>query len=190
LPGARFLGTLRDTYLLAEDPEGLLLVDRGALEETLRYRTLRGGERARFPVARIVHLAPKLVRRLGESGETLPALGFEWERFGDGDIALKSHPRAIAEEDAERSFTRVMEALEAMAPETRGERERMLDQSCAALAREGSLAGPPPGSLGPDEGQALLGRLAEIGQNWTAPSGRPVLYRLSFHAIEKHFERV
>ena len=42
-----------------------------------------------------------------------------------------------------------------------------------------------------DESQTsqLLKKLEKLEEGWTCPHGRPILFRLSFHSVEKHFER-
>lgn len=190
----RYLGQIKAAYLICEDAEGLLLVDQHALHEKFRYEELRrkyadgkmGSQRLLIP--KILRLEPELAGVLEASAERLAPLGFEIEAFGDGDWALKAIPELVEEARAEKM---VLETLRAVASsmETNSEvTERLLTPVLATIACHSVVRAGQ--TLSDFEAESLLENIDALELGWTCPHGRPVVFRLGFKEIEKHFERI
>ena len=122
--GPRYLGQLRSSYLLCEDPLGLIVVDPHAIHERSRYQELqdqsrRGALRAQaFLIPRVVSLPPDLVEMALHHREGFRNLGFELEVFGDGDLMLKSRPECLDDEgDAVTVFRESLVELARISPQ-------------------------------------------------------------------------
>lgn len=190
----RYLGQIKAAYLICEDAEGLLLVDQHALHEKIRYEELRRKHRdgklgsQRLLIPKILRLEPELAGVLEASAEKLLPLGFEIETFGDGDWALKAIPELVEEARAEKM---VLETLRAVASQSDADTEvthRLLTPVLATIACHSVVRAGQ--TLSDFEAEALLENIDALELGWTCPHGRPVVFRLGFKEIEKHFERI
>lgn len=142
----------------------------------------------RLLVPRILRLPSDLEPILEENRELFSSMGFEWERFGDGDIAVKSRPDILKEEEVEKVLIDALRALQEFRSTASESLEKALHPVLATIACHCVVRANQ--ALSPAEAETLLDGLDGIQQGWTCPHGRPILFRLSFHSIEKHFERV
>jgi len=179
--GLRYLGQVKDSYLLCEDSEELVLFDQRALHEKIHFETLKrqhGEGRKGVPllIPKIVHLPRELQAVLAPGLATLRDAGFDIEIFGDGDVAIKSRPSLLPDDKIEAVLK---EALHA------GRTGFSLDMVFAAISRHCAYAIPQ--KLSEPQARGLLTGLETLNENWTCPHGRPVLFRIRFQSIEKHF---
>lgn len=189
----RYLGQAKASYLVCEDAEGLVIVDQHALHEKLRFERLKAGFKEgrisvqRLLVPKIIHIPTDLEPVLQESLTTFERLGFDIECFGDGDVAVKAQPDLLEESQTELILMEALRALKAAI----GMEEESLDHAlhsffatlaCHSVVRANQKMSEP-------EAQRLLQSLDELKEGWTCPHGRPVLFRIDYHSIDKHFER-
>ena len=193
-PRLRYLGQARAAYLLCEDDSGIVIVDQHALHEKMEFERLRAAHRAgsmqvqHLLVPKILKLDPALAATAEEHETLLTELGFELQSFGGGDVAVKGRPALIAESRLEETVRSVLEALRE-APDSSPEVvERALHKTFATIACHSVVRFGQ--SLSPREAETLLSGLTRLEEGWTCPHGRPVLLRVGYPTIEKHFERV
>lgn len=191
----RYLGQIKASYLVCEDTEGLILVDQHALHEKFRFEKLRK-DFEEGPLKIQTLLVPLILRlashRLELLQEHLPLfqkMGFELEPFGDGDIAVKTRPALIEESQVQRVLEDSLQQI-ADAKGIPTEKEGLspaLHRLFATIACHSVVRANQ--TLSPIEAQSLLSQIERLEQGWTCPHGRPVLFRIPFPSIEKHFER-
>ena len=94
-PSARVIGSCFETYIVAEDADGLILIDKHAAHERILFNQLR--EKTDIPTQML--LAPVVVDLSGEEYaavidgmEQIQALGFVMESFGQHSIAVREAP--------------------------------------------------------------------------------------------------
>lgn len=190
----RYLGQVKASYLVCEDEKGIVLIDQHALHEKHEYERLRAAAGAgpmpvqRLLVPRILRVPPELGAVLLEAQDSLQSLGFEIEDFGGQDIAVKAIPACLSEERAENVLREL--AANFLESDTRAEGtlERSLTKFYATIACHSVVRANQ--RLSTEEAERLLALLPDLEQGWTCPHGRPVLFRLTFDLIEKHFERI
>ena len=179
----RLLGQLLGTYLLAEEKEGLLLVDQHAAHERILYEGLRaawlegGPERQALLAPASLELEPAQAAALAEHRDVARALGFEVEPFGAGAVVVRAVPALLAERDPLGLLRSLAEELRAAgllgAPLQPGTRileaaDRLFASlACHAARRAGEV-------LSGEEQRALLDALDAIPWAPTCPHGRPV----------------
>ncbi|HKQ61174.1 MAG TPA: hypothetical protein VJS92_07770, partial [Candidatus Polarisedimenticolaceae bacterium] len=191
-PRAVPLGQLRDSYLLAEDEDGLVVVDQHAAHERVLFeRLMAAAERDEVEVQQLLfppsfELPAADVVRLEEELAELRRLGLHVEPFGPSTVRVHAVPAVAAGEDPERLVRELFgEAARARAaavelPELR--RRLVTTAACqAAIKVHHALALPAM--------QALLDDLFRTGNPTTCPHGRPVLFRMSLEEIERAFRR-
>ncbi len=187
LPALRPLGQVGRTYLAAEAPDGLYLVDQHAAHERVRYEELmrqrgtRGAEPQPLLQAAVAPLSAALLALAQEQAEELRALGWDLEPTDGAALLVRAVPAPLADGDPARALADYLDRLEAeqglSAP----------DRAAAALAcRAAVRAGD---RLDADQQRALLRSLERTEAPLTCPHGRPTVLHLSSDALERSFGR-
>lgn len=192
LPGGRFedltlIGQLAATYLLAQSPAGLIIIDQHAAHERVLYERL--GEVTSpcqallFP--RVVEVSPAQAEWLADHLEVLAELGLALEPFGGASFLLTAAPACLAGTDLEAA---VLEAVEAVSPiKSATDPEAVRERARLALACRGAIKAGQ--TLSPEEMQSLLHQLDEVGSPATCPHGRPLWRLLSLPELHQMFRR-
>jgi DNA mismatch repair protein MutL len=186
------LAQFRESYIVAQDAEGLVLVDQHAAHERVLFeRYLDEAEsnsveiqQLMFPVT--LELTPHEAVLVEREREEFARLGFRLEPFGDRTVRLEGVPAVAAQVDPAALFRELLgEASEARAAvsDVRALRRRLVTTAAcqAAIKIHHPLTVPAM--------QALLDDLYGMRNPTTCPHGRPVLFRLSMEEIERTFRR-
>ncbi|PWS38853.1 DNA mismatch repair endonuclease MutL [Falsiroseomonas bella] len=191
-PLGRPLAQLLSTYVLAEAPDGaLVLVDQHAAHERLTHEALKaqleaGGVRAQpLLLPAVVELASGAVARLLDAAGSLERLGLEIEGFGPGAVLVRALPALLGNPDPAPLLADLAEELaeegEGLALATR------LDAAVARLACHGSIRAGR--RLTAAEMAALLRDMERTPRAATCSHGRPTFIRLGKAELEKLFAR-
>jgi DNA mismatch repair protein MutL len=192
LPSMRVLGQFKDTYIVGETAEGLVLIDQHAADERINYERLReslDGDTTTQALAEPVQVEVTAQEAALFSAHTdaLAQLGFQAEQTGDHTLTVRTVPSLVAEA-ADPAFIReVLSELvtgEAAAAETV---EAAADALLADLACYPSVTGNT--SLTEGSVVDLLARLDECENPYACPHGRPVVIELDDEEIDARFER-
>ncbi len=194
LPGAgspllRLVGQLASTYLVAEGPDGLYLIDQHAAHERVlfeRFMSQRGGaiptQTLLQPVP--VDLPPAEARLLGEQVTLLGKLGFEIEQFGPNTFLVRSVPTLLAGSPVADAVRVVVEDFEEDETPLQAEIEaRLIARVCKRAAVKAGQV------LTPEEQRALLHDLESCQAPRTCPHGRPTMIHISVDLLERQFGR-
>ncbi|MBW2243440.1 MAG: DNA mismatch repair endonuclease MutL [Deltaproteobacteria bacterium] len=194
----RLLGQLLGTYLIAEDKDGLLLIDQHAAHERVLYERLRaawleeGVERQMLLTPLTVEMEAGSAAVIGAHAELTLALGFEVEPFGESAVVVRAVPALLAERDPLGLLRGLADELReadrmgtALEPGT-----RVLDAADKLFATLACHSARRAGDVLPEgEQRALLDALDSIPWAPTCPHGRPVATPLSVAEIERRFGR-
>jgi len=185
----RVLGQLHETYVVAETPGGLVLVDQHAADERVRYEALREAlEESAGSQALVEPASVEVTAAEAASFEAaLPALcdhGFE-VALEDRTVVVSAVPAVFGHVlDAEL----VRDVLAAATTAAAGD-----DVGSAAEALLADLACKPAikGNTSLPEGDvtALLDRLDACENPWACPHGRPVVVSIDAAELDARFER-
>lgn len=194
----RLMGQLLGTYLLAEDKDGLLLIDQHAAHERVLYERLRatwlegGVERQALLTPTPVELEAPAASALVADAERVERLGFEVEAFGEGAVVVRAVPALLAERDPLgllRGLAEELRQADAMGADLSGG-TRVLDAADQLFASLACHSARRAGDVLPEgEQRALLDSLDSIPWAPTCPHGRPVATPLSLYEIERRFSR-
>ena len=188
---SRILGQLRDTYLVCQIPEGLLLVDQHAAHERIVYETLKKStrdsriERQAFLIPHKLELSLRESRIVLEKREELSSLGFEIESFGGSTLVLRSVPSIMLNTGWEAFFREIVSLLEEGEVLTH---EKTMDKLLTVMACHGAIRAGQ--RLSQEEMVLLLTQLEEADLPTNCPHGRPVSRKFTYYEIEKMFKRV
>ena len=183
----RPLGQVLDGYLVAEGPDGIILIDQHAAHERVLYNRflsrLRGAPAPSQPLLlpQVVELEPSLVAAAADHGERLNALGFEVESFGQGAVQVRAAP-------VETPAGRIEEALLDLLSSLAGSRaEDRQEQAAASIACHSAVRFGD--SMDLSEQRRLLEELERTPDSITCPHGRPTRLELSSQELRRHFRR-
>ena len=189
-PALKVVGQVKATYIVAEGPDGMYLVDQHAAHERVLFDQItqitsdglpsRPGELLLEPVT--VELSAGQVEVLRENAEMLARYGFAVEPFGDNGYLVRAVPGVMTPQDPAQSLLSVLDmvALEGLVRQ----QEDILAASiaCHSAIRAGK-------SLTETEMRALLEQLEATANPHTCPHGRPTMLHFSESHMEQGFGR-
>jgi DNA mismatch repair protein MutL len=186
------LGQIRDSFILATNPQGLWIIDqhvaheRVLFEKILQERGCRQVETQRLLMPIIVELRPAQQAIFTEIAEELQRNGFEAEPFGIRTIAIQSAPAGITADDVADMLQELLEQFE------REEQALNLDKIrtriAASIACHAAIKVNMP--LDKAKMEWLLAELAKTKYPMSCPHGRPIVLRYSVKDIQKAFKRI
>jgi len=183
----RPIGQVRAGYLVAEGPEGLVLVDQHAAHERVLYNRLlerlRAGAGLSQPLLmpQAVDVEPAMMAAAADHRVALAGLGLELEEFGPRSLRITAVP---VEMPAGRATAAVQETLTALS-EHRG--DGALEKAAAALACHSAVRFGDV--LDPAEQRRLLADLETTQESITCPHGRPTRLLVEWKDLTRHFRR-
>lgn len=183
----RPIGQVGPGYLVAEGPQGLVLVDQHAAHERVLYNRLlerlRTGVGASQPLLmpQAVDVEPSLIAAAADHRADLATLGLEYEEFGPRSLRITAVP---LEMPAGRATAAVQETLAALS-ETRG--DQAMHKAAAALACHSAVRFGDV--LDVAEQRRLLADLETAEESITCPHGRPTRLVVEWQELTRHFRR-
>ena len=190
LPLLRLVGQVASTYLVAEGPDGLYLIDQHAAHERVLFDQMMAQYRAsmipsqKLVDAVVVELSPEKAGILEANLETMDSLGFEIETFGPNTFLIRSIPTIVERGDPKDAILSVVNAFDE--DETPLENElqaRVAARVCKGMAVKGGQV------LSEAEQRNLLLNLEASQSPRTCPHGRPTMIHLSANLLERQFGR-
>jgi DNA mismatch repair protein MutL len=190
LPLLRLVGQVAGTYLIAEGPDGLYLIDQHAAHERVLFEELMA-QQANENVASQALLSPVNVafppekaRMLADQLPFLAGLGFEVEPFGPHAYSVRAIPALLAGGDPEAALNALVEEFEEDETPLGAVKEALITaRVCKRMAVKGGQ------TLSPEEQAALLRGLERCQSPRTCPHGRPTMIHLSADLLERQFGR-
>ena len=188
LPVLRVLGQVASTFIIAEGPDGMYLIDQHAAHERILFEMLMPGFETR-PVERQLMLQPVQIALTAKEWETyvscrdeLLAVGFEIEEFGGSTVLIRSVPAVLKVRDPSRVFQKM---LDEMAGGGRGT-SRLESLAISAACHTSIRAGQGLSLL---EMRELVTQLEGCSSPLSCGHGRPTMLRMTAAELEKQFSR-
>lgn len=190
LPLLRLIGQIGATYLIAEGPDGLYLIDQHAAHERVLFEKLMA-QRAQKNIPSqalltpvVVTLPPSSVAVISNQLSVLSRFGFEVEPFGPNSFQIRAMPALFGNADPAAALRALVEDFEEDESPLQEEIEaKIAGRVCKRLAVKAGQV------LTPDEQRALLTDLENCDSPRTCPHGRPTMIHLSVDLLERQFGR-
>ncbi len=190
VPLLRLIGQIGATYLVAEGPDGLYLIDQHAAHERILFEKLMAQhEQKAIPsqallTPAVVHLPPASAKLLEDQLPVLQHFGFHVEPFGQNSYQVRAIPTLFANSDPAAALRALVEDFEEDETPLQNELEaKIAGRVCKRLAVKAGQV------LSPDEQRALLNDLETCASPRTCPHGRPTMIHLSVELLERQFGR-
>lgn len=188
-PILRLIGQVATTYLIAEGPDGLYLIDQHAAHERVLFEKFLAAREDTIPSQAllesvVVEFSPAAADLLEEKLPLLGKLGYQVEGFGPHTFVVRAIPALFSELTPEAALRAVVEDLEVDETplESRVE-EKIIARVCKRAAVKAGK------TLSPEEQKALLRDLEACRSPRTCPHGRPTMIHLSVDLLERRFGR-
>ncbi|MCU1268562.1 MAG: mismatch repair protein MutL [Acidobacteria bacterium] len=191
-PGIRPLGQLDESFIIATDGDGLLLIDQHVAHERVlfdKYRALeasRPAESQRLLLPETFDLTPAQAAVFDSVSGELENYGFDLMRLSGRTVAIKATPADLPASEARNMLAEVLDTVDAEKKGTA--RETVRDDIAASLACHAAIKVNM--SLTPEKMRWLIDRLLRTSSPTTCPHGRPVILRLTTKDILKGFHRI
>jgi DNA mismatch repair protein MutL len=188
----RPLGQLDESFIIATDNEGLLLIDQHVAHERVLFDKYRALESTRAPesqqllIPETFDLTPAQAAVFDVLAEELESYGFELMRLSGRTVAIKAAPADLPAGEARNMLAELLETVDAEKKGTA--RETLRDDIAASLACHAAIKVNMP--LTPEKMRWLIDRLIKTSSPTTCPHGRPVILRLATRDILKGFHRI
>jgi len=190
LPLLRLVGQVGATYLIAEGPDGLYLIDQHAAHERVLFEKLMlQHNQKNIPsqtllTPQVVQVPPAGAKLLEEQLPILQHFGFTVEAFGPNAFQVRAIPALFADTDPATALRALVEDFEEDESPLQNEIEaKIAARVCKRMAVKAGKA------LSPEEQRALLANLENCDSPRTCPHGRPTMIHLSVDTLERQFGR-
>ncbi len=188
VPLLRLVGQIGRTYLAAEGPDGLYLIDQHAAHERVLFELFRSqqsrSESQYLLEPVVVEIPGRLDKDLENQMETLNHLGFKAESFGPSIYRITAIPLVISHYDPGEAFISALEEDEEDGSLVEGALEdKLITRICKRAAIKGGQV------LSNEEQEKLIRDLENCQSPRTCPHGRPTMIHLSVDLLERQFGR-
>jgi DNA mismatch repair protein MutL len=189
LPVLRVLGQLANTYIIAEGPNGLYLIDQHAAHERILYDRISAQWAQKEvevqgllqPIT--IELSPREEETLRASKEFLSEFGFTIEPFGDRSYVIRAIPALMARANIIEIISALLDSLASKESPNPWEEKITQSLACHGAIRAGQ-------QLSNEEMRELIKQLEQTKQPRACPHGRPTMIHLSSHQLEREFGRI
>jgi DNA mismatch repair protein MutL len=190
IPLLRLIGQIGATYLVAEGPDGLYLVDQHAAHERVLFEKLMAQHAMKnipsqsLLTPAVVTLPPQSSQLLITQLSVLEHFGFDVEEFGHNTFQVRAMPVLFMGSDASAALRALVEDFEEDETPLQNEIEaRLAARVCKRMAVKAGQV------LSNEEQRALLADLEACDSPRTCPHGRPTMIHLSVDMLERQFGR-
>jgi len=188
----RLIGQLRDSYLLFQAEDGLLIIDQHAAHERILYEQLKKRYQdlkidiQPFLIPVKMEMSLKDSRILIEKVDQLRDLGFDMEHFGGNTFILRSVPSILVNINWEAFISDLIPVLGKNNDSLTV--DKSIDELLTVMACHGAIKAGQ--TLSQREMMNILEGLDKLNLPTNCPHGRPVFKKFNYYDIEKMFKRI
>ncbi|WJI91609.1 DNA mismatch repair endonuclease MutL [Weissella viridescens] len=191
LPELSYFGQMHGTFLFAQGPEGLYMIDQHAAQERIKYEYYRdeiakeGLESQRLLVPIVLEYATADALKISGQLDELADLGIHLEPFGTNTFIMHDHPAwfPVGQEEAT-----VREMIDWLLRDGTLTLAQFRERTAIMMACKRSIKAH--WALNDYEAQGLLDQLRETKNPYNCPHGRPVMVTFTMSDMEKMFKRI
>lgn len=188
--GRRIIGQLFNLYIIAQDGEGLTIIDQHAAAERIRYEKYLGQWRSKrvtlqpLLFSENIELPPSLRDVAASNADIIKEAGWEIEEFGENTVRVTAVPAVLGSNISAGNMLK--EIFESLLQETKLPKPEKIEKIIRAACRSSIKAGD---TISAGEALNLIEELYACESPNTCPHGRPTILKISRQELEKHFSR-
>ncbi len=185
------LGIIHKTFIVAENEEGMYLIDQHAIAERINYekfmKELSKEDKDTTDLLVPIKLEyPKdEFLKIKEYLDVLKSIGVYLEEFGDHTFLVRRHPTFIYKGREKDSIEKIISIL---LEKGTFSKEKFIEKTATTLACRLSIKANDYISF--EEADYLLETIRTCENPFTCPHGRPTIITYSNYELEKMFKRV
>lgn len=185
------IGQLQGTYIMAQNENGLYMVDQHAAQERVKYEFFKSklgkpiNESQELLIPMTFDFSKKETIFIEEAKDTLEKAGLFFEPFGNQTYVIRSHPTwfpAGFEEEI------IREMVDQFIQESTVNVEKIREEAAILMSCKRSIKANH--YLTNEEMFQLLEDLRSTTDPFTCPHGRPIVVHFSTYELEKMFKRI
>lgn len=186
------VGLALGTYIIAQNEEGIFLIDQHAAQERVNYERYLNSLRKKeitttnllIPIA--IELSASDFLILKENLSILTNMGFIIEEFGVNTFVIKGHPTWILQDYEEESIRKIIDLV--ISVKDKFDPIKFNDHLAATLACKMSIKANM--RISHEAQEELLNELVMCDNPYNCPHGRPTIIKFSIYDLEKMFKRI
>lgn len=191
IPYMEVVGQVHGTYIIAQNENGMFMIDQHAAQERIKYEYFRekigdvSNEKQNLLIPLTFHFSKDELMIINQHVEELDKVGVHLEPFGGNDYIVDSYPvwfpAAEAEEIIKDMIEYVLEHKKVNVKKIREEAAIMM--SCKKSIKANHY-------LKNNEMADLVNQLRETEDPFACPHGRPIIINFSNYELERLFKRI
>jgi DNA mismatch repair protein MutL len=187
MPVVRVLGQFASTYVIAEGPDGIYMIDQHTAHERILFEQFKAQSDASSPASQMLlepltwHVGPIRSSEVEQRLVSFTGLGFRIEQFGDGVYLIRAIPSMLRPDEVVRVLDECLE--QEIGQGEQDCRERSLKVLvCHSAVRAGQ-------TMSHEEMRQLVYQLEAADLPYTCPHGRPTMLHMTQAWLERAFYR-
>ena len=186
--GFEIVGECLNTYIIVQQGEDMILIDKHAAHERAIFDRLLAShteDMSQFVLEPVVcDMSPEDIALLSDNEETLAQLGFEIDQFSDRAVAVRRLPADIDTGEVKSMLEEICDRLSAGDPGSVASRREEILRSVACKAAIKAGKRSQPGEL--------FGLVSDVmsGKIKYCPHGRPVSVTFTKRDLDRQFRRI
>ncbi|WP_436853740.1 DNA mismatch repair endonuclease MutL [Staphylococcus caeli] len=191
VPYMEVVGQVHGTYIIAQNENGMFMIDQHAAQERIKYEYFRekigevSNELQNLLIPLTFHFSTDELMIINQHKDELDKVGVHLEPFGGNDYIVDSYPvwfpTAEAEEIIKDMIEYVLEHKKVNVKKIREDAAIMM--SCKKSIKANHY-------LRNEEMADLVNQLRETEDPFTCPHGRPIMINFSNYELERLFKRI
>lgn len=191
LSSVKVIGQARNTYIIAQCDDGVLIIDQHVAHERVLFDRMRKAGEEQGPAIQglmmpvTLSLSAREAAVVGKRLDYLRKAGFELEAFGGNAYVMRGAPASIKSQDAETVIRDMIQELVDISVQKHllvRPDQVLITASCKMAVKAGE-----PLSL--DEMNRLVSDLLQCENPFTCPHSRPIIVSLSNWELDRKFKR-
>lgn len=191
LPLLRVVGQVGASYIVAEGPNGLYLIDQHAAHERILYEQFmethaHQEQASQFALtSQTIDLAAPEARLIDDNLVLLQSVGFHLESFGPNTFVIRAVPSMLADKDPVEAVIGILADLE------RGHhpgQETIEDKIVKRVCKQAAIKAGQ--TLSFEEMQKIIRQLERCASPHTCPHGRPTMLHMTGEQLAREFGRI
>ena len=186
------VGLALGTYIIAQNEEGIFLIDQHAAQERVNYERYLNSLRKKeitttnllIPIT--IELSASDFLILKENLSILTNMGFIIEEFGVNTFVIKGHPTWILQDYEEESIHKIIDLV--ISVKDKFDPIKFNDHLAATLACKMSIKANM--RISHEAQEELLNELVMCDNPYNCPHGRPTIIKFSIYDLERMFKRI
>lgn len=186
------VGVVLGTYIIAQNQDGMYMIDQHAAQERINYEKVLNSLRANevhttsLLVPITIELSSSEYLKIKDNLNVLEELGFKVTEFGINTFLVTEHPTWLIEGRETESVKRIFDII--IEGKYLFDRVKFQDHIAATMACKMSVKGNEAITL--EQAENLLDDLVLCDNPYNCPHGRPTIITFTRYELERMFKRV